>query len=282
MDLATLDSCEPQSVLFFYNEDGIFFPDRISLNNNFDQLQDPSLLLESKRMLSLLKASGKRKVTPPPAVPKISGNDLRSVLATPHPSHFQALQETLFCDQSGAGTVDMWPLQLLDFVEKKKLQATAVGHGASVFSSLPVPLACGQEQSQSIEVSSQQTLPCPNPPAGGTPLPPAQTEQTPALYAPREVVHSVRIAASLDKQKVPLPIPIGLQKQQQTGTGAAAPFNFEHTQAAVAPKPAVIYRNPRGSVKPQRPKQMHIPSSGGGVKSSPTSNRQSKLAEGKK
>ncbi len=94
-------------MLFFYNEDGIFFPDRISLNNNYDQLQDTSFLLESKRMLSLLKALGKRKVTPPPAVPKISGNDLRLVLAMPHLSHFQALQETFFWDQSGAGTVDM-------------------------------------------------------------------------------------------------------------------------------------------------------------------------------
>jgi hypothetical protein len=262
-----------------------FIHETLLLNTPDDGL---SLFHESKRLLDLIKSSGGKNVIPPPAIPKISGDDLRSVLTTPHPSHFQALQETIFNGQPVVGTIDMWPLQLLDFIEKKKVQISAPGHDTSVFGS-PSQITCGQEQAQSIEALSQQKLSCPNPPPDAsittsinTPLHTCQPKQIPVSYAPREVTHSSALTASLDKQKIKMPEQI----YQQSGTSPAAHLNFEYNQTAAALKPAVAFRNPKGSEKPHKPNRIQMPilSSGGGLSTTPpfASNRQSKRIEGKK
>jgi hypothetical protein len=267
------------------SSDCAFVHETILLNTPDDDL---SLFHESKRLLDLLKSSGKRNVIPPPAIPKISGDDLRSVLTTPHPSHFQALQETIFYGQAVVGTVDMWPLQLLDFIEKKKVQISAPGHDTSVPGS-PSQIACGQEQTLSNDALSQPKLSCPNPPPDAsiissinTPRHTYQLKQIPVSYAPREVTHTSALIASLDKQKITTPEQI----YQQSGTSPAALFNFEHNQTAAALKPVVALRNPKGSEKPHKPNriQMPIPSSGGGPNTTPpfASNRQSKRIEGRK
>jgi hypothetical protein len=235
-------------------------------------------------LLDLLKSSGKKNVIPPSSIPKISVNDLRSGLTTPHQSHLKALQGTIFYGQAALGTVDMWPLQLLDFVEKKKIQTSAPGHDTSVLVT-PAQSKCGQEQAPSVEVSSQQKLACPNPPAdaslsssNSTTLPSFQLKQIPVSYAPREMTHPVTLTASLDKQKISMPEQI----HHQSGINSAAPFNLDHNQIAAALKPAVAFRKPKGSAKLHKPNRipMPIPSSGGQSSSLPftSSNR----VEGKK
>lgn len=266
---------------FSSSNDFILIPETVLLSKPDD---DQSLSHEKKHLLDLLKSSGKKNVIPPSSIPKITGNDLRSGLTTPHPSHFQAVQETIFYGQAAHGTVDMWPLQLLDFAEKKKKQTSAPGHDTSVFMS-PAQSTCGQEQAPSVEVSSQQKLASPNPPADasiasstGTTHHTFQLKQIPVSYAPREITNPMTLTASLDKQKISMPEQI----HHQSGTNPAAPFNLDHNQIAAALKPAVAFRKPKGSAKLHKPNRIHmpIPSSGGPSSSLPftASNR----VEGKK
>jgi hypothetical protein len=74
-------------------------------------------------------------------------NESRSGLAQSHPAHLQAVQEVAsgFGGQPGAGAVDMWPLQLLEFADRVRkggsisLQQPPVQQHQSYTPSAPSP-----------------------------------------------------------------------------------------------------------------------------------------------
>jgi len=249
--------------------------DSATLQEKSNQGRDTGQLKERKSILSLMAASGKKKKFPSLTTPSFAGSDLRSGLVTTHPSHSQAVQETVpnFGGQVGAAPVDMWPLQLLDFVERKKstlLPAAQPNASASAsvnisaVTSPPSSSVCGQQPSN-IEPPLQQLHSYPTQTRAAissatlTPLQTAPTNQISSRYAPPESSQHVKNTIPVYHHQIPAPITLQKLKQQ-------------------------AFSGPKEAVKPPNLNRLSVPTPAGGVTTAPrfSSSKQPNLSDKKK
>ena len=242
--------------------------DSAILQKKSNQGRDTCQLRERKSILNLMAASGKKKKFPSLAIPSFAGSDLRSGLVTTHPSHLQAVQETVpnFGGQVGAAPVDMWPLQLLDFVERKKsaLLPAAQSTNASVCASVnisavtspPFSSVCGQQPSNT-EPPQQQFHSNPTQTRAAissatlTPLQTAPTNQIPSRYAPPESSQHVKNTLPAYHHQIPAPITLQKLKQQPFSGPKEAVKNSHLNRLSVSTPAGGVTTAPRLSSSKQ-------------------------------